>query len=510
MSEGRTPLVYLVGAGPGDPGLLTLRAVECLGLADLVVYDRLLSPRILDFARPTAERIGIESLPGPQPARWPRIHQIIVEAARAGKVVVRLKGGDPLIFGRGTEEADALREAGIPYEFVPGITAAQAAASYAEIPLTHRACASAIALITGHENPTKPESSLDWSLLARFPGTLLLYMAMARLDLIAHVLLDNGKSPDTPAAVIQNASTGQQITRTTTLAKLEQMVRDEGLAAPAIVMIGPVVNFRPPASWFENKPLFGKRVLVTRPRHQAADLQRRLEQLGAITYLLPAVEIVDPPDWAPVDAAVARLAEFHWLVFTSANGVTQFFKRLLALGHDLRALGKVRIAVIGPVTAEELKSMRLIPDLAPGSFRSEELAAELKQRVAGKRVLLARADRGRDLLRQELSRVAAVEQVAVYSQIDAINTHSDVLHALSRGEIGYVTLTSSNIAHTFLSALDKTARSRIQQGAVALVSISPVTSEAIRQAGLPVTIEAKEFTVEGLIAALVAHAESKK
>src|SRR5260370_733809 len=213
MSEGCTPLVYLVGAGPGDPGLLTLRAVECLGRADLVLYDKLVSSRTLEFAPPAAKRIGVESLPGHHPARCPQVHQIMIDEARAGKIVVRLKGGDPLVFGRGTEEADALRETGIPYEIVPGVTAAIGAAAYAEIPLTHRACASAVALITGHENPTQPESALDWAKLARFPGTLVIYMAMARLELIVKVLLEHGKPPDTPVAVVQNATTRRHITR---------------------------------------------------------------------------------------------------------------------------------------------------------------------------------------------------------------------------------------------------------------------------------------------------------
>ncbi|MFL5342617.1 MAG: uroporphyrinogen-III C-methyltransferase [Gemmataceae bacterium] len=507
MADGRTPLVYLVGAGPGDPGLLTLRAVECLGRADLVLHDKLVPPRMLAYARPGAECVSVESLPGEHPQRWPHVHQTMIDAARQGKVVVRLKGGDPHVFGRGTEEAESLRQAGIPYEFVPGITAALAVASYAEIPLTHRACASAVAFITGHENPTKPESSVDWSLLAKFPGTLVIYMGMARLELIVKMLLENGKPADTPAAVVQTASTGHQITRITTLATLDRMVRDEGLAAPAIIMIGPVVSFRPPASWFESELLFGKRVLVTRPRHQANEMLRKLEELGAITYLLPAVEITDPPDWSPVDAAIARLAEYDWLVFTSANGVTQFFKRLFQSGRDVRAAGHLKFATIGPATAEALKAFHLTADLVPASFRSEEFALELKPRVAGKCVLLARADRGRELLRQELSAVAQVEQITVYSQIDAIDPDSDVLLALSRGEIGYVTLTSSNIARAVLGSLDETARMRIHEGAVQLASISPVTSAAIRELGFPVAVEAAEYTVDGLVAALANHAQ---
>src|SRR5262245_45126388 len=488
MSESSKPLVYLVGAGPGDTGLLTLRAVECLALADVVLHDKLVSPRILEFARPGSQRIGVEELPGQHPQRWPHIHQTMIDLARQGKVVVRLKGGDPHVFGRGAEEADTLRKEGIPYEIVPGVTAGLAIGAYAEIPLTHRSCASAVAFITGHENPTKPESSLDWAALARFPGTLVIYMGMARLELIVQVLLQQGKPPDTPAAVIQMVASGHQLTRTTTLAQLDRMVRDEGLMAPAIILIGPVVELRPPQSWFESQSLFGKRVLVTRPRGQARELIRRLERSGAIPFLLPAVEIRDPPDWQPVDDAIARLASFDWLVFTSVNGVQRFFGRLFASGRDLRVLGSMRLAAIGPSTADALREFHLTPDVVPRTYRSEDLAESLKPLVENRRVLLARADRGRELLREELARVAEVEQIAVYSQLDAIDAESPVLLALSRGEIGYVMLSSANIARALLKSLDETSRLRVGSGAVRLVSISPVTSAAIRELGFEVAV----------------------
>src|SRR5262245_57914999 len=469
MPDPYAPLVFLVGSGPGDPGLLTLRAAECLGRADVVLHDKLVSSRILDLAPPTATRISVEELPGQHAERSPHIHQLMIDHARQGKVVVRLKGGDPSVFGRGAEEADALRRAGVPYEIVPGITAALAVGACAEIPLTHRACSSAVALMTGHENPTKPESSLDWDALVRFPGTLAIYMGMARLELIVQVLIEKGKPADTPAAIVQMASTGHQIARVTTLANLDRMARDEGLMPPAMIMIGPVVNFRPPQSWFERRPLFGRRVLVTRPRHQAEEMVRRLEQLGAIAYVLPVVEVRDPADWQPVDDALARLSEYQWLVFTSANGVQRFFARLLDTGRDLRAVGSLRIAAIGPGTTAALKHWHLTPDVVPPSFRSEELAATLTPKVAGQRVLLARADRGRDVLRDELAKVASVEQLAVYSQVDAVEMDSQVMLALSRGEIGFVTLTSANIARALLRHLDETAKLRVRDGDVKLI-----------------------------------------
>ncbi len=508
MPDPYAPLVYLVGAGSGDPGLLTLRAVECLARADVVLHDKLVAKRVLDFAPPGVTRISVEELPGDHAERSPHVHQTMIDYARQGKVVVRLKGGDPHVFGRGAEEADAMRRAGIPYEIVPGITAALAAASCAEIPLTHRACSSAVALITGHENPTKAESSLDWSALARFPGTLVIYMGMARLELIVQVLLEKGKPPDTPAAIVQMASTGHQITRTTTLANLDRIARDEGLMPPAVILIGPVVEFRPPQAWFERRPLFGKRVLVTRPRYQAEEMVRCLEQLGALTYVLPVVEVSDPPDWRPVDEALERLNQYQWLVFTSANGVQRFFARLFHTGRDLRVVGALRLAAIGSATAAALKHLHLTPDVVPASFRSENLAATLAPLVKGQRVLLARADRGRELLRDELAKVAQVDQIAVYSQSDAADLDPHVLLALSRGEIGYVTLTSANIARALLTNLDETARLRIKSGDVKLVTISPVTSAAVRELGVEPAAEATEYTIDGVIDALVKLAGS--
>lgn len=501
-------MVYLVGAGPGNPGLLTLRAAEVLGRADVVIHDKLVPLRLLDHASASAERICITDLPGCHPERWPHIHEVMIEKARQGKVVVRLKGGDPFIFGRGGEEAEALANAGIPFECVPGVTAALGAASFAGIPLTHRSHASAIALITGHENLAKPGTSLDWAALARFPGTLAIYMGISRLAQITQALLENGKDPATPAAVVHRASTGEQITIDSTLAELPQAVLGSGVSAPAIIVIGTVVGLRSKLTWFEQRPLFGKRIVVTRPERQAGELVRKLEDLGAIPYVLPAVAIREPADWAPVDRALERLGEFHWIVFTSANGVDYFLRRLRHNGKDLRALANVKLAAIGPGTVEALRRHFLEADLVPAVFRSEELASALKPRVTGQRVLLARADRGRDVLRQELAEVAQVEQVAVYSQADAVDPESEILDCLRRGEIDFVTFTSSNIAQAFLHALDETCRRRIHSGEVRLISISPVTSGKIAELGFPVAAEAKEYTSQGLLEALVEVARS--
>jgi uroporphyrinogen III methyltransferase/synthase len=497
-----TPLVSLVGAGPGDPGLLTLRAVECLAEADLIVYDQLVPARLLDYAPAAAEHLCVTQLPH-HPDRHLQIHRTLIDAARQGKRVVRLKGGDPFLFGRGGEEAEALRRAGIAYEVVPGVTAALAAAACAGIPLTHRSHASAVAFVTGHEQPDKDTSSLDWDALARFPGTLVLYMSITRLPQHVEALLRHGKAANTPAAVVRWASMARQRVVEAPLVELPAAVQAAGVKSPAIVLIGSVAALRSELAWFERRPLFGQRVLVTRPRGQAGDLVRQLERLGAACSLLPVIEVRDPEDWAPVDRTLAELRSYDWLVFTSVNGVHAFLKRLPQTGRDLRALGNVRLAAIGPSTAAALREYHLEVDLMPPEFRSESLAAALKERVVGQRVLLARADRGRDLLRQELETVATVEQMAVYSQVDTVTLDPAVLESLRRGEFDWVTLTSSNIARVFLSVLEPAARARIEAAELKLASISPVTSAAVRDMGLPVAVEAKEYTSAGIVQAIV-------
>jgi uroporphyrinogen III methyltransferase / synthase len=498
------PTVFLVGAGPGHPKLLTLRAVECLAQADLVLYDKLVSPLVLDHAPASAEKICVTELATHHDERIVPIHDAMIQAAKAGKRVVRLKGGDPYVFGRGAEEAEILRQAGVPFEIVPGVTAALGAAAYAGISLTHRSCASAVAFVTGHENPHKPESILDWNALARFPGTLVIYMGMSRLERIVASLLSAGKDPRTPAAIVQHATLGQQRTLAAPLHELADRARDEGLAPPALILIGHAVGLRDQLAWFEQRPLFGKRVLVTRPRRQAGALVERLVDLGAVPYVLPAVDIRAPADWASVDDAIRAFEKYDWLVFTSANGVEALLDRVKTLGFDLRLLGKVRIAAIGPKTAEALAGFHLRADLVPARYQSEDLAAALRSEIKpGQRVLLARADRGREVLREELAEHCVVDQIAVYAQADAVEVDDEVMNALRRGEIEFVTLTSSNIARSLLNRLDATCKRRIEAGEIKLVTISPVTSAEVRKLGFAVTAEAAQATMEGMIDALI-------
>jgi uroporphyrinogen III methyltransferase/synthase len=432
---------------------------------------------------------------------------MMIEAAQQGQCVVRLKGGDPLVFGRGAEEAEALRDAGIDFEIVPGITAALGAAAYAGIPLTHRLHSSAVAFVTGHECPGKDNIAVDWKALAAFPGTLVVYMGMSHLETVVDNLSRAGKDAATPAAVVQVATTSEQRTVEAPLGELVAATRAHGLRAPAVILIGPVVGLRDQLQWFERRPLFGKKILITRPREQANELARRIEQLGGNALLLPAVAIAEPKDWGPVDRALADLKSYQWLVFTSANGVHFFLNRLLEMGQDLRSLGHLQIAAIGPVTASALRSYHLQADLVPSSYRSESLAADLTERVAGRRILLARADRGREVLRDELTKVADVVQVAVYSQQDAVDSQSSAMAPLRGGEVDFIMLTSSNIARALFNALDETVLAHIRSGRTKIISISPVTSSTVRELGLPIAAEAEEYTAEGLVKELIKLAD---
>jgi uroporphyrinogen III methyltransferase / synthase len=496
--------VYLVGAGPGDVGLLTLRAVECLQQADFVLYDYLTSPRTLDYARPDAERFRVTRFSGTHAERWPQIIGKVIEEAKKGKTVVHLKGGDPLVFGRGAEEAEALRAAGIPHEIVPGVTAAFAAAAYAEVPLTHRTCASAIAFVTGHEDPDKGESTIDWDALARFPGTLAVYMGVTQLHHIVHELTGRGMNPDMPAALVYKASTGDQRTVTAKLSELEERVRAANFGRPSLVLIGPAVALKPERSWFEVLPLAGLRVLVTRPKDQALPMVRRLELLGAVPVVLPAIEMREPTDWSIADSMIDRLAAggYDWLVFTSANGVAAFFSRLKTRKLDARVIGRARLAVIGPATARALAEFHLIPDLVPADdLRSERLADLLVERCRGGRVLIAQAKQGRELLRERLSAVAAVDIAPIYEQATAIDPNSDVFQRLRRGEIDVVTLTSPNVAKAFLAACDEPVRRQLHDGSIRLVVNSERLTEMLATEGYP-AVTSPDPTIEGVIQTL--------
>jgi uroporphyrinogen III methyltransferase / synthase len=496
----RAGKVYLVGAGPGDPGLLTIKGLECLRSADLVLYDGLVNPLLLRFASGRAERTHRQASEGVSSQE--SINQRLIEEARAGKTVVRLKGGDPYIFGRGSEEAAALSAASVDFEVVPGVTAAVAAGEYAGLSFTHRQYASAVALITGHEDPAKGASALDYQAIAQFPGTLVFYMGLHRLESLTGDLIRAGLSPSTPACLISSATNPSQRTIVAPLGELPQAVRKAAVRPPSVIVIGECVMRRESIAWFERLPLFGRRIGITRPTAQAGAVIERVLQLGAEPVLLPTIEILPPSDWAPVDTVIRRLADFDWLVFTSVNGVDSFLSRLWQAGGDARSLGRAKIATIGPATGEALGRFGLRPDLVPPEFRAESLAAQLGPRVGAGRVLWLRADRGRDVLPEQLSQAGAtVREVVVYRNVDVAALPQGELERLERGELDWIGLGSPSIVGSLVKLCTPAARAQLGRK-TRLASISPVTTARARELGLEIAAEATRYTWDGIIDAV--------
>ena len=485
--------VDLVGAGPGDPGLLTRLGAECLEKADAVVYDHLIDLRLLDLA-PRAQKIFAGKSSGKCAMKQEEINALLVDLARKGKRVVRLKGGDPYVFGRGAEEAEHLFAAGIPFRVVPGVTAAVGVTSYAGIPITHRDASSAVAFVSGHNDLVSSASRLDWASLARFPGTLVVYMGVGRLQVICETLIREGRDPKTPASMIQSGTFASQKTVVGTLATLPSLATAARVGPPALFVVGDVVNRRPALSWFENRPLFGRTIVVTRPEASASDL----EALGAEVLFAPMIQILPLEDFGPLDDAIDRLAEFDWVVFTSKNGVRHLFQRLLANGKDLRALGCLKLAAIGPGTAHALAEYHLKPDLVPSSFVSEGLVDALKAEAIGKRVLLVRADRGRTVLQDELGAIAHVEHLASYRNVDCESLPKDLEARILDGRVDWITLTSRAITNRLHALLSIEARAKVGTS-VKLASLSPVTTEAATALGWTIAAEAEEFTWDGLV-----------
>jgi uroporphyrinogen III methyltransferase / synthase len=488
--------VYLVGSGPGDPGLITLRGCQLLERADVVLYDYLANPLILAHAKAGAELVCLGRHGRDRIMPQEEISRRLVELARVGRTVVRLKAGDPAVFAHAAEEIAALEAANIPYEIVPGITAALAVGSYAGIPLTHRDSASAVALVTGQEREDKPADSLNYSALASFPGTLVFYMGITTAPRWTAALIRAGKSERTPAAIVRRCSWPDQETIPCTLGSVVDEIETRRLRPPALVVVGPVAALAPRRSWFAERPLFGASVLVTRPAHQAAELSEALAELGAQVFLQPAIEILPPADWSAVDRAIERLDDFDWLVFSSANGVRFLLDRILQR-RDLRVLAKIKLAAIGSGTADELARYHLRADLVPNEFRAEGLVEALKPVAAGKRLLLARASRGRELLAEQLvAHGAEVEQVVVYVSQDVAGCDPRIGELIGEGKIDWITVTSSAIARSLASMFPgQLASSR-------LASISPLTSQVLRDLGYAPAAEAQQATTADLLAAI--------
>ena len=490
--------VYLVGAGPGDPGLITLRAVQCLGQADLVLYDYLANPAALEHASPSAELVCLGHHASGRRHTPDEITTLMLAGAREGKTVVRLKGGDPSVFGRGVDETDALRGAGIPYQIVPGITAGLAAAAFSEIPITHHNVASAVALITGQERHSKTESRLDFGALAGFPGTLIFYMGVKRADEWSGALIEHGKPADTPVAIVRWCSWAKQQTFRCTLSTVEKAIDKHGLRPPSLFIVGDVVGHAPQLSWFAARPLFGRCVLVAGSPNTSDKLRHRLASLGADVITEPAIRITDPPDWSPVDSALDELGDYDWLVFSSGNGVDHLLGRLLERGGDLRCLGGVKLAAIGPGTAERLTRYHLQADVVPERFNAESVAQTLAGDAQGRRFLLARASRGRQLLADELEQAGAhVDQIVVYSSVDVEEPNRDVAEALAGGKIDWVVVASSATARSLVRLYGEDLRN------AKLVTISPLTSTAFRELGYEPAAEASPYTTDGLVDAIL-------
>jgi uroporphyrinogen III methyltransferase/synthase len=508
--------VSLVGAGPGDPGLITVAGLDRIRAAEVIVYDRLVSEQLLEHAREDAELIYVGKIPGHVAGKGDTstsqeaINQTLINKANEGKYVVRLKGGDPFVFGRGGEEAEALRAAGIPFDVVPGITSAVAVPAYAGIPVTHRNVATSFAVITGHEAPGKAESQIDWPHLATATNTLVFLMGVKNLPEIVANLIANGRLESTPVAVIRRGTTTEQYTVTGTLADIAERVAEAGLTPPAITIVGEVVAMRDTVSWFENRPLFGKRVLITRTRRQASSLARLLAEQGAIPVELPAMEIEPVEDNAALGEAIDRLRDdgYAWCGFTSANAVELLFEYLSERSLDARAFGRAKVFAIGPATAAALRDHAITTDVVPEEYVAEAVVETMKPHIEkGDAVLLPRAESARAELVTGLESLGAtVDEIPVYRAAVPADPNPEILAALREGRIDIVTFTSSSTVRNLLALLgDDAAVLKQGEPRPQIACIGPITAETARENGLTVDVMAEEYTVEGLVEALVDH-----
>ena len=492
--------VYLVGAGPGDLGLVTLRAKECIENADVIVYDHLANPETLRWARDDAEIIYAGKEPGGSQLSQQEINALLIEKAREGKQVVRLKGGDPFVFGRGAEEAKAIADVGVPFEVVPGITSAIAGPAYAGIPMTHRAHNSHVTFFTGHEDPAKAESAIDYAALAKLGGTQVMLMGVERLGSITSEMLKQGVRSDLPVALVRSATTGQQETLTGTLADIAQKTIASDFKAPAVAVFGEVVALRDRLNWYEKRPLLGKRIVVTRTRKQASVLSDKLRALGAHVIEMPTIRIEPPSDLREFAEIVQDAHTYDWIVFTSANGVEAFFNVFFKLYDDAREIGGVRIAAIGPATAQRVKDFHLHVNLQPDEFVAEAVAREFKKQesIENLRILLVRAEKARDVLPRELSAAGAiVDEAFAYRTVPETRDTSGARRQLAQDGADLITFTSSSTIENFL------ALGLPWPKGMRIASIGPITSKTARDQGLKVDVEARRHDIDGLVQAVM-------
>ncbi len=502
MSKSVSPskgIVYLVGAGPGDPGLLTLRAKECIEEADVLIYDYLSNPEFLRMAKAGSERIYAGKKAKDHTLTQDQINALIVAKAKEGKVVTRLKGGDPVLFGRGAEEAAELAAAGIRYEIVPGVSSSIAGPIYAGIPVTHRSHASQLTIFTGHEDPTKPESSLDYAHLAKTPGTRVMLMGVERMMEITTELMKHGAAAETPVALVRWATRGNQQTLVATLGTIADKVKETGFKAPAVCVIGDVVKERENINWFEDRPLFGKRIVVTRTRHQAGGLTKELSKLGADVIELPTIKVVEPQNPMLFGELVQDCHTYDWIVFSSPNGVDAFFTMFYKLYSDARSIGGVRIACIGPGTAEKVKQYHMAVDLMPDKYVAEGLVKKFKDdyNIEHQTILWVKAEEAREVIGTELTKQGAiVDEGIAYRTVRETEDNQSAIARMNEEGADIITFTSSSTVDCFFEL-----GLELPKG-VKIASIGPVTSETLRKRGLRVDIEAKEFSIPGLVKAI--------
>ncbi len=503
--------VYLIGAGPGDPGLITIKGKECLTRADVVLYDYLANDRLLTYARKDAELIYSGKVGGAHNREQQQINELLVSKALSGKVVARLKGGDPFIFGRGGEECESLVAAGIPFEVVPGVTAAIGAAAYAGIPLTQRDLTTSVAFVTGHEHPSKETSEIDWERLSLGSGTVVFYMGVKNLTLITSNLIAHGRDPETPVALIRWGTRPDQEVLTGTLANIADQSKRCGFKAPAITIVGEVVRLRQALRWFDNRPLFGKGFLVTRAADQAGEFSYMLEALGATVWECPTIRIVPPVTTEPLDNAISELNSYSWVIFTSGNAVRFFFDRLQELGLDSRALGKCGVCAVGPKTAAALAPFGIKPDMVPQSYKAEGVIETFRLLdLKGKRILFPKADRARELIPVALAEFGAeVSDPIAYRNILPDTVDSTILHALEERRIQCVTFTSSSTVDNLAKLLGENRFLRLLEG-VTVAAIGPVTAKTCSDLGLSVDIEPQEYTLAAMTNEIVSHFTSLK
>ena len=501
--------VYLVGAGPGDPGLITLRAVECLKKAEVVIYDYLANEVFLEYAPPDAEIIYVGKKGGSHTKTQEEINRLLVEKAEE-RVVVRLKGGDPFIFGRGGEEAQVVEAAGIELEVVPGVTSAIAVPAYAGIPLTHRDYASSVSFITGHERADREDSKISWERLSNSAGTLVFLMGVKNLPGIVQKLRKNGKPGNTPVAVIQWGTTKKQRTVTGTLENIVERVKEKGITAPAIIVVGGVVELRETLNWFEKKPLFGRTILVTRAREQASEFVRMLEEHGAQCLVFPTIKVIPPSSWEALDESIRSLETYDWLIFTSVNGVKFFFRRLFDLGKDVRELKGLKICAIGPKTAEEIRSHGIRPDFVPSEYRAEAVVEGLRgEDIKGKNILLPRAAVAREILPEKLREMGArVDVVEAYRTVLPEKKDGHVEEAITTGKVDCITFTSSSTVKNFTRFFPAKEIEKLQAG-ILVACIGPITAETARNRGFQVHITPEEYTLDALTESLVRYYRQK-